>query len=83
MMLRRFIDKILHSMSHDSHRRRRYSSSDRHYGKRYSSSSGRHYGKRYSSSYGHPRPFGSSSDYKRRHGRMGHDYYKSRRYSSS
>lgn len=81
-MLRRFINKFLHSMSHHQHRRR-YSSSARHHGKRYGSSAGRHYGKHYSSSYGHPRPFGSSSDYKRRHGRMGHDYYKSRRYSSS
>ncbi|MCT2194504.1 hypothetical protein NSQ80_10455 [Paenibacillus sp. FSL K6-2441] len=70
-MLRRFLNKLLHSATH-SHRR--------HYG-----SSARHYGKRYSSSHGYTRPMmgRSSSDYKHRHGYMGSGYYKSRRHSSS
>lgn len=69
-MLRRLIKRFLHSASH-SHRK--HDNSSEHY-----------YGKRHSSSHGFVRPIKrSSSDYKRRHGRMGHGYYKSRRSSSS
>lgn len=73
-MLKRLIKKLLHSASHSHHHRRHYSSSAaKRYGKKY-----------YSSSHGFVRPFiGSSSDYKHRHGHMGHSYYKSRRRSSS
>ena len=62
-MLRKIVNKLLHSTSHSQGR------------KRYSSSA-KNYGRRYSSSHGYSRRKGSSSDYKRRHGNQGHGYYK-------
>ncbi|QOT12650.1 hypothetical protein JNUCC32_11790 [Paenibacillus sp. JNUCC32] len=69
-MLRKIMNKFLHSTSH-SHGRKRYSSS------------AKNYGRKYSSSHGYSRRKGSSSDYKRRHGNQGHGYFKNRRGSSS
>ncbi|RAR44154.1 hypothetical protein [Paenibacillus sp. MDMC362] len=69
-MLRKIMNKLLHSTSH-SHGRKRYSSS------------AKNYGRKYSSSHGYSRRKGSSSDYKHRHGNQGHGYYKNRRRSSS
>lgn len=69
-MLRKLMNKFLHSSTHSLSQKRHSSSTQK-------------YKRRSSSDYKYSRRKGSSSGYKHRHSNQGHGYYKNRKHSSS